>query len=567
MTSTFSSPSSSMPDNRREHHDDPQEIRADIDQTRAAVGEKIDQLQARLDPNRLKQQAQETVQEMLTDTANSVTEYVRTHRDEMLTSVADAARRNPLPTALVGLGVGWLILESMAGSKRHDDEYTYERRNFSRSRRGYSGYAGDMGRSRGEFYEGGSGRVSGASMPGGVGRSRGEYIDDSVFDEEYNSYRPATSNLAADYPGGQDYGNGKHHGNPLAKAADAVKGTVSDVAGEIKDRVSDVTSEIKDRVSDVGHEIKDRVEGTGEGIKGRVEGTGHELRDRMGGMRDRMGNMVDDGRGRMGEMSNEAQYRMQKAGYRMEEWQQRARYEGQRRGEQIVRNLEDNPLIYGAVALAAGAALAMLLPSTRTESRLMGEMRDEVMDRGREVLETAKSHAQEVVSEIRPELEEKARQVVSDAKEMGKEIVKDAAAEMRPVVDKAVAKTKEEAKNVAQEAGINTEKLGSSSGSSSSGSGSVGASSIGTPTSSTTMGTGSATTTAGKTVVNRDTLRGQWTQLKGEVKSRWGQLTDDELTRVEGDTEKLIGALQTRYGYARGRAEQEVNDWFNSRKA
>jgi uncharacterized protein YjbJ (UPF0337 family)/vacuolar-type H+-ATPase subunit H len=417
-------------------------------------------------------------------------------------------------------------------------------------------------------------------MPGSMGRSRGDAIDDSVFDEEYNNYRPATSNLTADYPSG-DYGNGKHHGNPLAKAAGAVKGTVSDVAGEIKDRVSDVTGEIKDRVSDMTGDIKDRVSDVKHELQDRVEGTGQDVRDRMGSMRsdmrDRMGNMAGDTRGRMGEMSDEAQYRMQKAGYRMEEWQQRARYEGQRRGEQLARNLEDNPLIYGAVALAAGAALALLLPSTRTESRFMGEMRDEIMDRGREVLDTAKSRAQEVVSEIRPELEEKARQVVSDAKEMGKEIVKDAAAEMRPVVDKAVSKTKEEAKNLAQEAGINAEKMGgassgsglsgsSSSGMSTSGSGSVGAASIGTPTSSTTMGTGSATTTAGKPVVNRDTLRGQWTQLKGEVKSRWGQLTDDELTRIEGDSEKLIGALQTRYGYARGRAEQEVNDWFNSRK-
>ena len=68
-------------------------------------------------------------------------------------------------------------------------------------------------------------------------------------------------------------------------------------------------------------------------------------------------------------------------------------------------------------------------------------------------------------------------------------------------------------------------------------------------------------------VINRDTLHGQWQQIKGEVKSKWGQLTDDELTRIEGDYEKLVGALQTRYGYARGRAEQEINNFFNNRKA
>jgi uncharacterized protein YjbJ (UPF0337 family) len=167
-------------------------------------------------------------------------------------------------------------------------------------------------------------------------------------------------------------------------------------------------------------------------------------------------------------------------------------------------------------------------------------------------METAKSRAQEVVSEVRPELEEKARQIVSDAKEIGKEVAKDAAAELRPVVDKAVAKGKEEARNVAQEAGINPDKL--TSGSSSTGSSSTGSSNIGQAQSKTP-------------VINRDTLRGQWSQIKGEIKSKWGQLTDDELTRVEGDYEKLVGAIQTRYGYERGRTEQEINEFFKSRKA
>jgi hypothetical protein len=134
------------------------EIRADIDNTRASVGDKIDQLQARLDPSRLKAQAQETVQEMLSDTANSMTDYVRTHKDEMVSSLTDAARRNPLPTALIGLGLGWLVLESMAGSRRDDDDddYTYERRNFRPRRR--ARYEGSTGRSfvsqgRGQFME------------------------------------------------------------------------------------------------------------------------------------------------------------------------------------------------------------------------------------------------------------------------------------------------------------------------------------------------------------------------------------------------------------------------------
>jgi uncharacterized protein YjbJ (UPF0337 family) len=62
--------------------------------------------------------------------------------------------------------------------------------------------------------------------------------------------------------------------------------------------------------------------------------------------------------------------------------------------------------------------------------------------------------------------------------------------------------------------------------------------------------------------MNADVLKGQWHQLKGEVKSRWGKLTDDDLDQASGDAEKLIGRLQERYGYARDQARREVDDFF-----
>jgi uncharacterized protein YjbJ (UPF0337 family) len=62
--------------------------------------------------------------------------------------------------------------------------------------------------------------------------------------------------------------------------------------------------------------------------------------------------------------------------------------------------------------------------------------------------------------------------------------------------------------------------------------------------------------------MNTDILRGKWNQVKGEVKSQWGKLTDDDLDRVEGDTDKLIGRLQERYGYAREQAQREVDDFL-----
>ena len=61
--------------------------------------------------------------------------------------------------------------------------------------------------------------------------------------------------------------------------------------------------------------------------------------------------------------------------------------------------------------------------------------------------------------------------------------------------------------------------------------------------------------------MNADTLKGQWHQIKGEVKNQWGKLTDSDLDQIAGQSEKLVGVIQERYGYARDRAEQEVRNF------
>ena len=61
--------------------------------------------------------------------------------------------------------------------------------------------------------------------------------------------------------------------------------------------------------------------------------------------------------------------------------------------------------------------------------------------------------------------------------------------------------------------------------------------------------------------MNADTLKGQWHQIKGEVKNQWGKLTDDDLSQIEGNGEKLVGKLQERYGFAKDRAEEELRNF------
>jgi len=62
--------------------------------------------------------------------------------------------------------------------------------------------------------------------------------------------------------------------------------------------------------------------------------------------------------------------------------------------------------------------------------------------------------------------------------------------------------------------------------------------------------------------MNEDVFEGRWKQIKGEVKRTWGKLTDDDLDRAEGNRDKLVGALQERYGWERDHAEKELNGFL-----
>ncbi|MGA6102194.1 CsbD family protein [Psychrobacter pocilloporae] len=61
--------------------------------------------------------------------------------------------------------------------------------------------------------------------------------------------------------------------------------------------------------------------------------------------------------------------------------------------------------------------------------------------------------------------------------------------------------------------------------------------------------------------MNNQTLKGEWNQLKGTVKQKWAELTDDDLTHIEGDRDKLVGRVQERYGHSREDAERDVDNW------
>ena len=63
--------------------------------------------------------------------------------------------------------------------------------------------------------------------------------------------------------------------------------------------------------------------------------------------------------------------------------------------------------------------------------------------------------------------------------------------------------------------------------------------------------------------MNEDILKGKWKEIKGSIKEQWGNLTDNDLTEIEGQQEKLVGLLQSKYGYSKDKAEEEYKKFIS----
>jgi uncharacterized protein YjbJ (UPF0337 family) len=61
--------------------------------------------------------------------------------------------------------------------------------------------------------------------------------------------------------------------------------------------------------------------------------------------------------------------------------------------------------------------------------------------------------------------------------------------------------------------------------------------------------------------MNWDQVEGKWKQVKGSVRKQWGDLTDDDVAKINGNREKFVGVLQERYGIAKEEAQKRADEW------
>lgn len=229
---------------------------------------------------------------------------------------------------------------------------------------------------------------------------------------------------SSDYAGTAGYSQyesdwqAEDHEGRLSSALHGAKDRVADAAGTAGHAVSDAASTARHAVGDAASTAKDAVVGAANSAKEAVTGAKERVVDATSSARERASGLGGQAR-------------------------ERARYQARQAQMGFWQSMEERPLAIGAAALALGVVAGLMVPSTRKENELMGETRDRLMERAREVGEEALEKGKQVASVAVDTLKEEAeRQDLTPEKLADK---------VRNVATEATNKVKEEGKKQASE--------------------------------------------------------------------------------------------------------------------
>ncbi len=364
-----------------------EEIRADIERTRNNMTEKIDTIQDRLSPDNLKVQAQSMVQDIVQESTDAIMEFVRSGSRQAGSTLVETIKQNPLPSAVVGLGLGWLLMNMMNSQGSSDRDRDYRDRDNRNLNYG-AGYAPNYG----------------ARVP-----IAGQY----GYEEWQGS---AAAYETAQYDRSQGSGIGDAAGK-VGHTAQNVAGKVGDTAQDVAGKVGDTAQNVAGKVGEVAHNLAGSVTGAVQDAAGKVGETAHDLSQRLGEGAGAVASTTSSaGQQAMHASRSAAQQATRQAGSLTSQGQ----YQAGRVGRTVQRSLEDNPIAFGIAALIAGAAIGLALPATRQERQLLGDVHDQVMDKAQSFASDLAEEAKDVVAEVKPRLEETAQKVTQDLKESGK---------------------------------------------------------------------------------------------------------------------------------------------------
>ncbi len=421
-----------------------EEIRAEIERKRSQMTEKIDTIQDRLSPDNLKLQAQTMVQDIIQESTDAIIDFARTGSKQAGRSLVDTIKANPLPSAVIGVGLGWLAMNMM---KSQDDQGRSDRY-------GYQGDYGSMYDRRqmeyGPEYTTGSGYTGsyGASYSNTAGRGMGQ---------------GAMTGARVPYTGEYGYEEEGGIGDKLGKVGDAAKsavGKVGETAQNIAGSVAGAAQSAAGAVSGAAGSVA----GAAQGAAGSVTGAAQGAAGMAGRAGEGAGSMAHDAMHAGQQARHQAMQAGRTAADQAGNLANQGQYQAGRMGRTVQRSLEDNPIAFGAAALLAGIAIALALPATRQERQLLGDAHDQFMDKAQSFAGEVAESAKQVAQEVQPKLQETAQRVVDDIKMSGMQVTED----LKQTGKEAVQETKDTLKDAGKSAKA---KIGSTTAGSGTGSG------------------------------------------------------------------------------------------------
>lgn len=347
----------------RADSDDPAAIRAEIERTRQRMSHTVDELGYRLNPDRLKSRVKQNIHDATVGKAENMARIAVDRADETRHSIMDTLRDNPVPAAMVGIGLGWLLVN---GRRDHEvgyhGEYRQDYDDYRTGRRVELGYTT-------------------------LERERTMWNDDIVAQR----YR---AGITTDEPSTLDRASGRF---------DAATDHAEEWADEVKSRTRHGVEEAREKANEARETAKDRAYELKANAQDRVTEIAHDARDFADRTQDRLEHTAYRARERSAELAR------------------RTRRNADRIEDRIDTALHESPLAVGAAAVALGLAFGLSVPATRRESELMGPKRDELFDRARDRAGEMGDRARHVAERFKDEAKATAREAKSTAQEIVRE--------------------------------------------------------------------------------------------------------------------------------------------------
>ena len=327
----------------------PEHIREQIERTREDMSQTLSELQERLSPQHLAQQARESVREAtvgrvhhMVGSAGDTASHVAVRAQDAAGTMVEQVREHPVPVALAGAGAGlvwWLMRRSSSRQTwSSEDMYDWDDANVT--------YERDMA-SLDIDSDDGSTRRSSAWTSGATGWAR-------VLRDH-----PVPASIAAASIGymlwNRHGADDAHHMRPVDELGYPVDTYGS--TPRVADTARDVTRQARERASEMGEHMSESVRHAQE----RASAVSHDV-------------------------------------------QRRLRSARARTTSQVGRWMHDNPMAVGIAALAAGAVVGLAMPRTRAEDDYLGASRDALVDRASDTAQQLKDQVRDKVQEVAHDL-------------------------------------------------------------------------------------------------------------------------------------------------------------------